>query len=112
MIKVQLVVVQGKPEGKTIPITGRVFRIGREPGCQLRPNSDEVSRQHAEIEILDAAVTIKDLGSRNGTFLNGSPVTEATKLKSGDLVKVGPLTFAVSIIGAPAPAPAAAKPSA
>jgi hypothetical protein len=110
MIKMQLIVVQGKPEGKTIPLMGPVFVIGREEGCHLRPSSDEVSRRHSEIRIGAEGATVSDLGSRNGTFVNGRRVTEPTPLKSGDLVKVGPLTFAVSIQGAPGAA-APAKPS-
>ena len=47
-MKVQLVVVQGKPEGKTIPLAGPVFKIGRGETCHLRPNSEQVSREHAE----------------------------------------------------------------
>lgn len=108
MLKVQLIVVQGKPEGKTIPLTGSVFRIGRDESCQLRPSSEEVSRRHAEFAVSADSVTVRDLGSRNGTFLNGRAVTELSKLKSGDLVKVGPLTFTVSIQGAVAAASAAA----
>jgi pSer/pThr/pTyr-binding forkhead associated (FHA) protein len=99
MIKVQLIVVQGKPEGKTIPLSGPVFRIGRDPDCQLRPSSDEISRHHAEIAIAGTTVTLKDMGSRNGTFLNGKAVKDSTVLKSGDLVKIAHLTFAVSIQG-------------
>lgn len=111
MMKVQLIVVQGKPEGKAIPLVAPVFRVGRDATCHLRPSSDQVSRQHAEIVVGEAQVTLKDLGSRNGTQLNGRTITGQVQLKSGDLVKVGPLTFAVSIQGAPAtPAPSRPQP--
>jgi predicted component of type VI protein secretion system len=112
MLKVQLIVVQGKPEGKSIPLAGPVFRVGRDPSCHLRPSSDQVSRQHAEFSITDAVVILKDMGSRNGTQLNGRTITAPVTLKSGDLVKIGTLTFAVSIQGAPqsaAPRPMAPK---
>lgn len=102
MIKVQLIVVQGKPEGKTIPLTVPTFQIGRDPTCHLRPSSDQVSRKHAEISITSDAVILKDLGSRNGTQLNGRTLASPARLKSGDLIKIGHLTFAVSIQGAPA----------
>jgi predicted component of type VI protein secretion system len=111
MIKVQLIVVQGKPEGKTIPLTGPVFRVGRDETCHLRPSSDQVSRQHAEIVVSADSAILKDLGSRNGTHLNGRLVTEPTKLKSGDLIKIGYLTFAVSIQGAPAEAAQPGRPA-
>lgn len=105
-MKVQLVVVQGKPEGKSIPLTIPRFRIGRGETCHLRPSSEMVSREHAEFQLTGDAVTVRDLGSRNGTLVNGKAVTDVYTLKHGDLVEVGPLTFAVQIEGAPAPKPA------
>lgn len=109
-MKVQLVVVQGKPEGKVIPLALPVFRIGRGETCHLRPNSDQVSREHVEIAVTTDTVTVRDLGSRNGTIVNGKVIAGVYTLKDGDLIQVGPLTFALSIQGAPvaAPAPSAA----
>ena len=97
MLKVSLIVVQGKPEGAEVPVMGPVFRIGRDPSYQLRPDSEEVSRRHAEITITDASVTVQDMGSRNGTFVNGNQLTAPHTLKSGELLKIGQLTFAVLI---------------
>ncbi len=104
MLKVTLIVVSGKPEGKEIPLVGPVFRIGRDETCHLKPNSVEVSRQHSEIAIGETEVTIRDLGSRNGTLISGKPIVGVHKLTSGELLKIGPLTFAVSIQGIPTPA--------
>jgi pSer/pThr/pTyr-binding forkhead associated (FHA) protein len=101
-MKVQLIVVQGKPEGKVIPLMGPNFKIGRGEMCHLRPNSEQVSREHAEFQITADQVTVRDLGSRNGTLVNGKALTEPTTLKDRDLVQVGPLTFAVSIQDVPA----------
>src|SRR5690606_17685083 len=103
--KVLLIVVQGKPEGKTIPIATPIFRVGRGEDCHLRPNSEEVSRRHTEFTISDTEVIIRDLGSRNGTRVNGKLLTGDHKLKSGELVQIGPLTFAVAIQGGVAAAP-------
>lgn len=103
-MKVQLVVVRGKPEGKVIPLSGPNFKIGRGETCHLRPNSEQVSREHAEFTIGADSVMVRDLGSRNGTLLNGKALTAEARLKHGDLVQVGPLTFAVSIADVPAPA--------
>ena len=101
-MKVQLIVVRGKPEGKVIPLAGPKFKIGRGETCHLRPNSEQVSREHAEFTLESNAVIVRDLGSRNGTLVNGKALTtEACKLKDRDLVQVGPLTFAVSIQDAP-----------
>jgi len=98
-MKVQLIVVQGKPEGKQIPLAGPRFKIGRGETCHLRPNSELVSREHAEFVINSDKVTVCDLGSRNGTLVNGKAISEEFELKNGDLVQVGPLTFAVAIQG-------------
>ena len=98
MLKVNLIVVSGKPEGKVIPLTAPIFRIGRDETCHLRPNSVEVSRRHTEITVTDTTVVVMDLGSRNGTLVNGQLITAPHRLKSGELLKVGPLTFAVSIL--------------
>ena len=107
-MKVQLIVVQGKPEGKTIPLLGPRFKIGRGETCHLRPNSEQVSREHAEFAVNESVVTVADLGSRNGTLVNGRAITAPQSLRNGDLVQVGPLTFEVSIQGAPVEA---AKPA-
>ena len=113
-MKVQLVVVRGKPEGKVIPLAGPKFKIGRGETCHLRPNSEQVSREHAEFTLEEGSLIVRDLGSRNGTLVNGKALTtESCTLKDRDLVQVGPLTFAVAILDAPAPAskPAAAPAS-
>lgn len=106
-MKVQLIVVQGKPEGKQIPLAGPRFKIGRGETCHLRPNSELVSREHAEFRLTADSLHLSDLGSRNGTLVNGKAITGEVELKHGDLVQVGPLTFAISIQGAAAAAKAA-----
>lgn len=100
-MKVSLIVVQGKPEGKVIPLVTPRFRIGRGEGCHLRPNNEQVSRNHSEVELTDEGVILRDLGSRNGTYLNNQRLEPNRDhvLKNKDLVQVGPLTFAVSIQG-------------
>ena len=112
-MKVQLTVVQGKPEGKVIPLAGPKFKIGRGETCHLRPNSELVSREHAEFSITPEQVSVADLGSRNGTLVNGKAISGSCALRDNDLVTVGHLTFAVSIQGAPVAAKpvAAAAPS-
>ncbi|GAC1469322.1 MAG: hypothetical protein NVSMB9_13010 [Isosphaeraceae bacterium] len=112
-MKVQLIVVQGRPEGKVIPLTGPSFKIGRGETCHLRPNSEQVSREHAAFSLTEDTVSVQDLGSRNGTLVNGKALTEPCVLKDNDLVQVGPLTFSVSIKGAAVAAkPASPVPSA
>jgi len=94
---VKLKVLSGKHAGKELPITKKTFTIGRASDCQLRPGSDAISRHHCRIEVVDGRLTIRDLGSRNGTQVNGETISEQVELKSGDHFNVGPLEFEVMI---------------
>lgn len=96
-MEVKLVVVGGRHTGKEIPVTGPQFLIGRGEHCHLRPQSDLVSREHCAIVIEEGSVTIRDLNSRNGTFVNQQRIEGPRKLHSGDRVKIGPLEFEVRL---------------
>jgi pSer/pThr/pTyr-binding forkhead associated (FHA) protein len=96
-MKAQLVIVEGKQKGKTIDLSGPSFLIGRGETCHLRPVSELVSREHAEFVLKGDVLFVRDLGSRNGTLVNGKALTTAQTLKDGDMVQVGPLVFTVSI---------------
>jgi len=96
-MEVKLVVVGGRHAGKEIPVTGPQFLIGRGERCQLRPQSDLVSREHCAIIIEEGSVLVRDLNSRNGTFVNDQRVEGSRKLHSGDRLKVGPLEFEVRL---------------
>lgn len=63
--------------------------IGREEDCAVVVDSPEVSRYHAAIDIDQTAAVLTDLGSKNGTSLNGSPVKSATTLHNRDEVAIG-----------------------
>ncbi len=97
MIAAELSVVGGKHTGQVIPLNRRKFLIGREQDCQLRPNSEMVSRHHCIFSIDDFAVRLRDLGSTNGTFVNGKRIQKETIMASGDHVVIGNLEFRFSI---------------
>src|SRR5690606_37958339 len=61
--------------------------------CQLRPGSDLISRHHCVILVDEGYVGVRDLGSKNGTFVNGDAVIGERELQAGDQLKVGPLLF-------------------
>ncbi|MFN5532454.1 MAG: FHA domain-containing protein, partial [Planctomycetaceae bacterium] len=105
MLRVELKVLEGSQAGKVIPLNVRQFLIGREQDCHLRPNSELVSRHHCVFAIDDFSVRLRDLGSTNGTFLNGERLKGQAVLKAGDKVTVGKLAFEVSIQLSPAAAP-------
>jgi pSer/pThr/pTyr-binding forkhead associated (FHA) protein len=90
---VRLKVLQGSHAGKELPVPAPKFVIGRGDDCQLRPQSDAVSRRHCEIMITENEVVVRDLGSRNGTFVNGERVGEVAVLLAGDQLRIGPLEF-------------------
>jgi pSer/pThr/pTyr-binding forkhead associated (FHA) protein len=67
---------------------GRSLRIGRSSGCDVVLTDDAVSRRHAEIALRGGLCVVRDLGSCNGTYVNGRPVTRA-RLRRGDELQVG-----------------------
>ena len=97
MISVELKVVGGKHAGQTIPLDRKKFLIGREQDCQLRPNSELVSRHHCVFTVDDYSVRVRDLGSTNGTAVNGETIRKEVVLQQGDQVTVGSLEFVVAI---------------
>jgi len=96
-MKAKLVVVQGKPQGMQIPLQGNQFVIGRDPKCNLRPASDLISKLHCVFLVDGEKLTLRDLKSTNGTFVNSQKLEGTIDLKDGDLVRVGPLVFAVHV---------------
>ena len=97
VMDVKLVVLGGKHPGQEIAVQGPEFLVGRAPECKLRPNSDMVSRRHCMISIAEGRVTIRDLGSRNGTLVNDQKITGEHELRTGDKIKIGPLEFEVHL---------------
>ena len=96
-MKVRMLVVQGKPHGKTLLFPLGEFVFGRGEECHVRPNSDWVSRQHCLLRVTTGDASIRDLGSRNGTLVNGERVLGERRLSNGDQIQVGPLVFDVTL---------------
>lgn len=88
-------------ERREFPLSGEKTVIGRRQDCQLRIPTKDVSRQHCVLIIDDTSLVAKDLGSSNGTFVNGKRIAES-ELKPGDRLRLGPVTFVVQINGKPA----------
>ncbi|GAB4148229.1 MAG: hypothetical protein Tsb009_21860 [Planctomycetaceae bacterium] len=91
----QFIIQSGKHTGKRLSLSEKVIVIGRDENCQIRLNSEDVSRKHCRMEISPDGITVRDLGSRNGTFVNELAVVEETKLSPGDQLRVGPLILEV-----------------
>jgi predicted component of type VI protein secretion system len=97
MLHAVLRVLSGRQNGALIPLPVGKFLIGREEDCQLRPNSELVSRHHCVFTNDDFTVRLRDLGSTNGTFVNGERLRGGAMLKSGDKVAVGKIDFEVLV---------------
>jgi pSer/pThr/pTyr-binding forkhead associated (FHA) protein len=102
----RLKVIKGKPRGHCLTFPTGEFMFGRGPECDIRPISDLVSRQHCLLRIADQCALIRDLGSRNGTLVNGKIVLGELELRHGDTVQIGPLVLEVQVSTEPV-APAA-----
>jgi pSer/pThr/pTyr-binding forkhead associated (FHA) protein len=91
---VRLVIERGAKR-KVLHFRGDEAVVGRSHGNTVRIPSAEVSRQHCRLYLNNGLVTIEDLGSVNGTFLNGQRVHESEIVRPGDNLEVGPVRFVV-----------------
>jgi len=96
-MQVRLKILQGANAGKELKIPAPKCVIGRGDDCHLRPQSDAISRRHCVIITTENEVVVRDLNSRNGTFVNGDRVAEEAVLLHGDNLRVGPLEFEMLI---------------
>jgi pSer/pThr/pTyr-binding forkhead associated (FHA) protein len=103
---VKLVMLENGQRGRTIRIRRPEIIIGRAKGCKVRIASSDVSRQHCRLRIAGTTVVIQDLGSSNGTLLNGQLCQGEKALRPYDRLQVGPVTFLVEFDAATEPMPA------
>ena len=93
-----LIASNGPLRGQRFEVDADVY-VGRE-GEGITLDDLEVSRRHAVLRISQETVTIEDLGSRNGTFVNGNRIDSVTTIGHGDVVKLGTTSFDVDILPA------------
>jgi anti-anti-sigma factor len=107
--RVRLIVDIGRAKGREIDLRAPRFLIGRDQQCQLRPNSNAISRLHTAIEQRDGRVFVRDLGSQIGTLLSGRLLhNEEAEAFNGDRLQIEMLQFTFAIgsqADAPAPSP-------
>lgn len=80
---------------RVVTINSSPFRIGRLPDLSLTLSSNSVSKQHAELVVQDGELTVRDLGSTNGTFVNGQRIQQPTPLHADDLLQLASVVFRV-----------------
>ena len=100
----KLTVVAGPTRGATFAVASGETTLGRQTGNSITLASSKVSKRHCTVRVVDTDVTLTDLGSSNGTFVNGE-LTKQKKLKVGDRIGVGEYIFELSkpMVRAPAP---------
>lgn len=97
-MKVELKVIGGSRSGMVIPITIPQFMIGRAEDCHLKPRSELISRYHCALLVEPSYVAVRDLGSKNGVYVNGERIGVEQELKNGDRLAIGPLEFEVVVV--------------
>lgn len=99
-MKVNLVMFKRDGNFRMFSLPDTVSVIGRRRDCELCLPLMVVSKRHCEFDQDMNKLTLRDLGSRNGTFVNGQKITQI-ELSPGDKVTIGPVKFLVQIDGKP-----------
>ncbi|MCP4607351.1 MAG: FHA domain-containing protein [Planctomycetes bacterium] len=111
---VELVLFKKGGLQKSFSLPDSTTVIGRRHDCDLCIPLKTVSRKHCQFNQNKETISIRDLGSRSGTFLNGKRIDEAA-VKAGDYIRIGPVIFGLQINGRPEniapPKPSKAKPA-
>lgn len=89
MAQFQFVMRSGPTPGVVFPLEGDQLTIGRDSSNQVAINDPEVSRKHARLTFQGGKFVLEDLGSTNGTFVNGQRLAGPVVLKPGDVVSLG-----------------------
>ena len=114
----QLVMSQGPTPGRAFTIDRASLTIGRDPSVEIAINEPQVSRLHARVSSREGVLVLEDLGSTNGTFVNGVRLTGSQVLTPGDVIGLGEavtLTYyssgavSTATMGAAPPAPGLAR---
>jgi pSer/pThr/pTyr-binding forkhead associated (FHA) protein len=99
-MEVKLVFIRKDRTTQSFPLPSAVTFIGRRQDCDLCIPLSMVSRRHCEVYSEFNKIMVRDLKSRNGTFVNHESIEEA-QVKAGDTLRVGPIHFIVQIDGVP-----------
>jgi hypothetical protein len=84
-----LSIVQGQQTGETAELAPGLVMIGRGADCQLVLDDDYVSTRHARVVAGESGLYIEDLGSTNGTYVNGTRITAPTAISLSDTLRIG-----------------------
>src|ERR1700679_2811298 len=102
-MRASLTVLSGPLAGQTIDIPHGKLLVGREVDCHVRPDSSLISRHHCVLLLDDYTLRIRDLGSKNGTFVNGRRVGAGeTILLHDDMISIGEMIGQIDLAQAEA----------
>jgi len=99
-MEVDLILLKNGDPRKSFSLPSSVTVVGRRQDCDLCVPLMVISRRHCQMTMEEDMLNIRDLGSRNGTFVNGERIDE-TSLYAGDEIEIGPLKFVVQVDGVP-----------
>jgi predicted component of type VI protein secretion system len=97
---VVMVMFRADGQRRSFSVTRDMTVVGRREDCDLRIPLSDVSRKHCRLIINGEAIKIEDLGSSNGTYVNGERVQHA-ELSPGDTLQIGPVVFVLQVDGFP-----------
>jgi signal transduction histidine kinase/pSer/pThr/pTyr-binding forkhead associated (FHA) protein len=92
----RLILIKGADEGKQFELSQPIHSVGRDSTSSIRLVDTEVSRRHAEFRLVNGGWHLVDIGSANGSFVNGEPVKD-TPLQPGDRIQIGQSVLLFSI---------------
>jgi pSer/pThr/pTyr-binding forkhead associated (FHA) protein len=98
---VVMVMFRADGQRRSFSITRDMTVIGRREDCDLRIPLSDVSRKHCRLIVNGETIKVEDLGSSNGTYINGERIQQS-ELGAGDTLQVGPVVFVVQMNGFPA----------
>jgi predicted component of type VI protein secretion system len=104
MATYQVVMSKGPTPGKIFNLGGSNITIGRDINVEIVINIPEISRRHAQLRLEGGVYYLEDLGSTNGTFVNGQRLTAPHRMREGETIMLGEaVTLAFRVSGQPDP---------
>src|SRR5688500_14509663 len=91
-----LTITSGAQSGRTIVLELGTYRVGRAEGNEVSLSESSISSHHCELTISEFGIVVLDLGSTNGTFINGERITKGTA-QNGDSLRLGDIEFHVEL---------------
>lgn len=86
-----------EPVSETLLLFGETYIIGRSRSANIQIEDEKASRRHCRITFVDDGLTVEDLGSANGTFLNGRRLKEVKSLDNDDEIRIGNTRFKLAV---------------